>query len=34
MPILSGTRTISDGLRGLYDKLIDAQRKIDIKQKA
>jgi ATP adenylyltransferase len=34
MPILSGTRTISEGLRGLYDKLIDAQRKIDVKPKA
>lgn len=33
MPILSGTRTISEGLRGLYDKLIDAQRKIDSKPK-
>jgi ATP adenylyltransferase len=34
MPILSGTRTISEGLRGLYDKLVDAQRKIDIKPKS
>jgi ATP adenylyltransferase len=34
MPILSGTRTISDGLRGLYEKLIAAQAKIDIKQNA
>ena len=34
MPILSETRTISEGLRGLYDKLIDAQRKIDVKPKA
>lgn len=29
MPIISGTRTLSDGLRGLYDKLIEAQGKID-----
>jgi ATP adenylyltransferase len=29
MPILSGTRTISEGLRGLYEKLIDAQTKIE-----
>jgi ATP adenylyltransferase len=29
MPIIAGTRTISEGLRGLYDKLIDAQTKID-----
>jgi ATP adenylyltransferase len=28
MPILAGTRTISEGLRGLYDKLIDAQTKM------
>jgi ATP adenylyltransferase len=28
MPILSGTRTLSEGLRTLYDKLIDAQSKI------
>src|SRR6266576_2631945 len=25
MPMLAGARTISEGLRGLYDKLIDAQ---------
>ena len=25
MPILTGTRTLSDGLRALYDKLMDAQ---------
>lgn len=30
MPIISGTRTLSEGLRGLYDKLIEAQAKIDI----
>jgi ATP adenylyltransferase len=29
MPILSGTRTLSDGLRGLYDKMIDAQIKLE-----
>jgi ATP adenylyltransferase len=29
MPLLAGTRTISEGLRALYDKLIDAQAKID-----
>jgi ATP adenylyltransferase len=33
MPVLSGTRTLSEGLRGLYDKLIDAQRKIDMSQR-
>jgi ATP adenylyltransferase len=26
MPVLAGTRTISEGLRGLYDKLIATQR--------
>jgi len=29
MPILSGSRTLSEGLRALYDRLIDAQSKID-----
>ena len=29
MPILTGTRTLSEGLRALYDRLIDAQSKID-----
>jgi ATP adenylyltransferase len=29
MPILAGTRTISEGLRGLYGKLIEAQMKIE-----
>src|SRR5262249_5468505 len=29
MPVLSGTRTLSEGLRGLYDKLIATQREID-----
>ena len=28
MPILAGTRTLSDGLRALYDKLMDAQAKL------
>jgi len=32
MPILSGTRTISDGLRSIYDKLIEAQTKIGAKR--
>ena len=30
MPILSGTRMLSEGLRGLYEKLIGAQNKIDM----
>jgi ATP adenylyltransferase len=34
MPMIAGTRTISEGLRGLYDKLIDAQAKIDNQQRA
>lgn len=29
MPILTGKRVISEGLRSLYDKLIDAQNRID-----
>jgi ATP adenylyltransferase len=29
MPVLAGTRTISEGLRGLYDKLIDAQHRLE-----
>ena len=29
MPIISGTRTLSEGLRGLYEKLIVEQAKID-----
>ena len=28
MPILAGTRTLSDGLHALYDKLMDAQSKM------
>jgi ATP adenylyltransferase len=34
MPMIAGPRTISEGLRGLYDKLIDAQAKIDNQQRA
>src|SRR5213595_3913515 len=30
MPILAGTRMLSEALRALYDKLIDAQSKIDL----
>jgi len=30
MPILASTRTLSEGLRALYDKLIDAQAKIGL----
>lgn len=29
MPMLTGKRVISEGLRSLYDKLIDAQNRID-----
>ena len=29
MPIMSGTRTLSDGLRALYEKLMDAQKQIE-----
>ena len=29
MPILGGTRMLSEGLRALYDKLIDAQAKFE-----
>ncbi len=28
MPMISGTRTLSEGLRGLYEKLIEEQNKI------
>ena len=34
MPMLSGTRTLSDGLRGLYDKLVAAQAQIGTDNKA
>src|ERR671931_1105288 len=29
MPMIAGTRTLSDGLRAVYDKLMEAQAKID-----
>ncbi len=29
MPVIAGTKTLSEGLRALYDKLIDAQNKLD-----
>ncbi|HLW35598.1 MAG TPA: HIT domain-containing protein [Chthoniobacterales bacterium] len=29
MPVIAGTKTISEGLRALYDKLLDAQRKLE-----
>jgi len=29
MPVIAGTKTISEGLRALYDKLIDAQNKLE-----
>jgi ATP adenylyltransferase len=28
MPIITGTRTLSDGLRALYDKLLEAQSRV------
>ena len=34
MPILSGTRMLAEGLRALYDKLIEAQSKIDTESRA
>ena len=34
MPILSGTRMLSEGLRGLYEKLIVAQAKIEKESQA
>jgi ATP adenylyltransferase len=33
MPIISGTRTLSEGLRVLYDKLLDAQSRIEAQQR-
>jgi len=33
MPILSGTRTLSEGLQALYDKLIEAQIKIEVESR-
>ena len=32
MPVIAGTKTISEGLRALYDKLIDAQNKLERKR--
>jgi ATP adenylyltransferase len=29
MPVIAGTKTISEGLRALYDKLIDAQTRME-----
>ena len=29
MPVIAGTKTISEGLRALYDKLVDAQTKLE-----
>jgi ATP adenylyltransferase len=34
MPMLAGARVISEGLRSLYDKLMDAQVKIDTEKRA
>lgn len=34
MPMLSGTRTISEGLRTLYDKLMEAKAKIEMEKRA
>ena len=33
MPIIPGTRTLSEGLRALYDKLLDAQSRIEAQQR-
>jgi hypothetical protein len=33
MPILAGTRVLGEGLRALYDKLMEAQAKIDAKSR-
>jgi ATP adenylyltransferase len=33
MPIISGTRTLSEGLRALYDKLLEAQSRIEGQQR-
>jgi hypothetical protein len=29
MPVIAGTKTLSDGLNALYDKLIEAQVKME-----
>jgi ATP adenylyltransferase len=34
MPMLADTRVISEGLRGLYDKLMDVQVKIEMEKRA
>jgi ATP adenylyltransferase len=34
MPMLSGNRVISEGLRSVYDKLMEAQAKIDMEKRA
>jgi ATP adenylyltransferase len=34
MPVLAGTRLVSEGLRSLYDKLIEAQEKIAQEKKS
>jgi len=31
MPVLSGMRMLSEGLRTLYEKLIDVRTKVDMK---
>src|SRR5437016_1248066 len=33
MPVLAGTRLVSEGLRSLYEKLIDAQAKIETEKR-
>ena len=33
MPMLGGTRVLSEGLRTLYDKLIESQAKIDMEKR-
>jgi ATP adenylyltransferase len=33
MPVIAGTKTISEGLRALYDKLMSAQEKIEKEKK-
>jgi ATP adenylyltransferase len=33
MPIIAGTRTLSEGLRALYDKLLEAQSRIEGQQR-
>jgi ATP adenylyltransferase len=33
MPMLAGTRVLSEGLRALYDKLLEAQMKLDMESR-